>query len=100
MFCYKVHEIGEEKILAVADKEIVGKVLKEKAKEIFISPEFYSESEADGKKLAELSENATHINAFGNAVVELLVKNKIVDKSSVIKIAGVSHAQVYTVEEK
>ena len=98
MFSYKVHSIGDETILAVADSELVRKTLKEGGKKVFISPDFYEEKFSNAEGILALASRAKHINALGDKIVEVLVKGKIADKNSVIQICGVSHAQVYSVE--
>ncbi len=79
-------------MIAVCDKELLGKTLKNKDLDFFVNPRFYGEIEID-EKILELIVDVNDGNVIGNKIVELLLKNKVISKDSIIKIGKIKHAQ-------
>lgn len=102
MFCYKIHESGGMRILAIADKDAVGKKVMHKGVEISVEKDFYFERESSRKEILRIVKKFirgnSHINAIGNEIVQLLVKEKIVDEDSVVDLSGVKHVQIYSMD--
>jgi len=98
-FSYKLFEQGSDKLLAIADKDILGKTFSSGNINIEISKEFYHQEFCDEEKLMELIKKATIINAMGKQIIEFLVKHKMIKRTNVKKPAGVPHAQVYTIND-
>ena len=96
MFSYNLFDQGSDKLLAVCDDDIIGKTFTGKDVEITVS-DFYKGVKCESQKIVEIAKKSTIINAVGNKVVDLLIKNNLVDKSSVLNIGGVSHAQVVAI---
>jgi len=94
MFSYKVFRVPEEVLVAVCDREILGKKFGEM--EFEVSESFYGGGICGEEELREILKEATIINAVGNKIIDFLVKENIVDKEGIIKIGDVSHAQVFT----
>ena len=81
-------------LLAIADKDIVGKTFKSNDLEIFITKDFYHEDFCDDKKALELIKQATIVNAMGKNIIDLLVKEDFVKRENVLKPCGVPHVQI------
>lgn len=96
-FSYKLFREGNDTLLAICDAGIVGKRFGDGEIEIHISEDFYSEKECKDKEAVRLAKEATIINAVGNDIVSLLINEKIVSKSNVLRVGDVLHAQVVTV---
>ena len=96
MFSYRIFESGSDKMLAVCDKELLGKTFVEGDVEIVVSREFYGDKEA-GTDILKIARKSTIINAIGRNIVSLLIEEEIVDESSVISLGSVPHAQVVSV---
>ena len=92
MFYYKLHKTDFGTMIAVCDKELLGKTLKNKNLDFFVNPRFYGEIEID-EKILELIVDVNDGNVIGNKIVELLLKNKVISKDSIIKIGKINHAQ-------
>ncbi len=92
MFYYKIHKTDFGTLIAICDKELIGKTLKNKDLDFFVNPRFYGAEEID-EKVLELIKDVNDGNVIGNKIVELLMKNKIVSKRAVIKIGNIKHAQ-------
>jgi hypothetical protein len=92
MFYYKLHKTEFGTMIAICDKELSGKNLKNKNLDFFVNPRFYGEEEID-EKILELIKDSNDGNVIGNNIVELLLKNKIISRDSIIKIGKIKHAQ-------
>jgi uncharacterized protein len=93
-FVYRKHKNGADIILAVADKDIIGKKYEEGDLVLDVTREFYSGSEAAADEIVEFARKSDIINAVGNEIIKVLIDEDLVDKNMVLKIEGVSHAQV------
>ena len=94
MFSYKVHKTGSDTLLAVADSELIGKSFADKEKEITIDADFYEEGKADAGTVANLTQDASIINAIGKNIVNLLIDTGLVQSEDTVEVCGVPHAQV------
>jgi len=92
MFCYKLHKTNFGTLIAVCDKGLSGKTLKNKHIDFFINPRFYGEEELD-EGVLELIKNSNDGNVIGNRIVELLLNNEIISKKSITEIEDVKHVQ-------
>ncbi len=97
MFSYNLFRESGEKLLAVCDEEMLDKTFSGGNIEIAVS-DFYRGGRCGEKEIIDIAKKATIINATGNRIVNLLVKNKIVEISSVLDVGGVMHAQVVTIK--
>ena len=94
MFSYKIFQQQDEVLLAICDKEILDKDFSEGEMSINVSNDFYSDKECEKNEAVELIKNSTIINAVGNQIIDLLLNENIINKSNVIRIGDVKHAQV------
>ena len=96
MFSYKIFKTPNDTLVAVCDKDILGKKFENDV--VFeVSENFYGGDDCGEDELREILKNATIINAIGNKTIDFLVKEKLVNKKGIIKIGDVSHAQIVTV---
>ncbi|MBI2076169.1 MAG: DUF424 family protein [Candidatus Aenigmarchaeota archaeon] len=93
-FSYSVFKQGEEILLAVSDIDIVGKTFAEKDLQLDVSKEFYGSKSGDEKEVIKLLKTATIVNAVGNDIISLLIREDIIERKSAIEISGVPHAQI------
>ncbi|HNV01244.1 MAG TPA: DUF424 family protein [archaeon] len=91
----KKHEIDYQTILAVCDKEHLGKTYEEGNICFTVSEKFFGGQEINEKELKELFKNVNSINLFGNKCIKIAQKEGLITESSVIKIQGIKHAQIY-----
>ncbi len=90
----KVHESANERILAACDSEILGKKFSEGKLRLEVEPNFYNGSLTTLASLTEELPKATIVNLAGNNVVDFALENKFLEKSGVVEISGVKHAQI------
>lgn len=99
-FTAKIHGKDTPKeIIAVCDTDILGKTLVDREREIefTVSKDFYGSENFEWEEISESISNGRNVNLVGNEVVELAIKNNLVDPKSVIEIEGVKHAQIYSI---
>ena len=80
-------------LVAVCDKDLVGKVFKAGDIEVNISTHFYKGKLVGADAVSNALKSAFAGNFFGKKAVALAVKAGVVSKDGVKKIAGVPHAQ-------
>lgn len=91
---YKLHEGKYGMLLAVCDKDVCGKTLKDMKThlEFFVNPRFYRDQVGDGKKVKELLSQSVDANLVGKKAVQIGLDLGLIEKENIIKIAGVPHA--------
>ena len=95
MIYIKIHK-GNEIIVAICDKELIGKRFSEGKLCLNVKKDFYKGELMDKDKVKEILKNATNLNIVGKKAIGLALKEKIIDKTSILRIKGVPHAQVYS----
>jgi hypothetical protein len=96
-FSYKVHKNDTEVLLAVCDASLLNKNLEGDGFSFFVSKDFYHEGTCDENHIKRLIRDATIINAIGEDVISLMIKEKVIEGEKIIKIDGVPHAQVISI---
>ena len=95
----KLHGHEKSSILALCDRELIGKVLKDG--EIVLDlkdyASFYKGDEVGEAEATEAMKSATSLNLVGKKSVAVAVKLGLVGKEGVRKIKGVPHVQIYRV---
>ncbi|MBU1120789.1 DUF424 family protein, partial [Candidatus Micrarchaeota archaeon] len=94
---HKIHSISGQTILAVCDKELVGKSLKEKGVNFFVSPSFYKGELIGEEGLKKLLRESDSANLIGEKAVGIALREGIVLEEDVIRIKNVPHVQIYKV---
>lgn len=97
MFSYRVFR-DEDILLAISDKDVLGKRFEENELVLDVSESFYSENECDESKAVELIKDATIVNAVGEKIISLMVREKLIDGSKIIRIGGIPHAQIVAIK--
>ncbi|MDP7265896.1 MAG: DUF424 family protein [Candidatus Thermoplasmatota archaeon] len=93
-FCCRVHIHGNQRIVAICDRDIVGLTFREGKMNIFVDPGFYYEKEISKDELISLIRTADMMNMVGNRIVEFAVEQGFVDQDCVLLIQGIKHAQI------
>jgi hypothetical protein len=93
----KRHELDHRIILAVCDKEHVGKTFEDGQICFTASVKFYQGEEVSEKELEEMFKEADSINLFGNKCVDIAIKKGFASEKSVKLICGIKHTQAYTI---
>ncbi|MEM3556161.1 MAG: DUF424 family protein [Candidatus Micrarchaeia archaeon] len=95
----RVFEKKGERIVAVCDSELIGRVLREGELVLNLDKyaSFYQGSEADEKAVEDELKKATSINLVGEKAVGVAKRMKLVKESDVIRIQKVPHVQIYKI---
>ena len=91
----KIHQSGTEIIVAVCDKDLLGKKLKHGNVNVVISEGFYKGDIASEEQVIAALVNARTANLFGERTVACAIKCGAVDPECVVIISGVPHAQIF-----
>lgn len=91
----KKHELDYRLILAVCDKEHIGKTFEEGPVCFTATERFYAGEEVTPKQLEEMLKEAESINLVGNKCVDIAIKMGLVSEKGTLKIKGIKHAQIY-----
>ncbi len=87
-----IRRIGEEILVTVCDKELLGKEFREGELKLKVSESFYKGRSANVSDCLKAMREATIGNLVGS-IVEEAIKAGFVDPRNVLKIQGVAHAQ-------
>ena len=94
MIISKLHNQGNELVLAACDNELIGKTLTNHlGAEIYINPEFYNGEECTSEELQKLLKECSTANLFGAETIKAAGNNI----GKVIDCNGVPHAQVFKI---
>lgn len=97
MMYVKIHKSEGRGILAVCDEDILGKTFEENELQLKVSESFYNGEKKSEKEVIDLISNYDNINLAGKKTVGLAIDNNLIDESTVIKISGIPHVQIYTI---
>ena len=97
MLYVKIHKSEGSEVIAVCDKELLGKTLKEGDMEIKISEEFYKGEDMTEEEITALLKEARNVNLIGEKSIALGIKVGIISEENILKIEGVPHAQAYSI---
>jgi uncharacterized protein len=93
----KIHSAQGRTILAVCDKEHLGKEFEDGKIAFKASEKFYGNEKITKKEIIENTKIVNSINLFGNKCVEILENEGLIKENNVILIKGIKHAQIYRV---
>lgn len=88
-----------EFIVALCDKELVGKKLREGELNLHVNPRFYKGELVDEGAIDEAFKSATIANIVGKRAINLAIDKGLILKDNVITIDGIPHAQMILFQE-
>ncbi|HJH29046.1 MAG TPA: DUF424 family protein [Methanosarcinaceae archaeon] len=91
----KIHKSGSGIMVAVCDKDVLGKKLKHGNVNVMISEGFYKGDIVSEEQVIEALANAKTANLFGERTVACAIKCGAVDPEYAMIIDGVPHAQIF-----
>ena len=94
-----VHKKEGKTIIAVCDKDLIGKVLEEKGKQLDLNSNFYKGKELSIEEAGDLIRNADGVNLVGEESVKLGLTEGVISQENIVKIAGVPSAQAALIQE-
>ncbi|MCE4617450.1 MAG: DUF424 family protein [Desulfurococcales archaeon] len=96
LYYVKIHELhGHPKMLAVADKELIGKRVRRGDMEIFVDERFYADRVVGESELRSLMKTHEIIVLVGNESLRVAVEEHYTSEETALWIEGVPHVQIY-----
>lgn len=89
--------MGKDSVLAVCDRELLGKVLEEGKMRFKVEETFYKGELIDAEKLKQLLKEEGNINIVGERAVKVALGEGLISGNDVIRIKGVPHAQIFRI---
>ncbi|WP_340820722.1 DUF424 family protein [Methanolobus sp. WCC4] len=93
----KIHKSGDNVIIALCDRELIGRTLKEGNITVTISEDFYKGEIVSEEDAIDIISKASNVNIFGEKAVSCAIKCGAVNKDNVKLINEVAHAQVFRI---
>ena len=93
MVYMKIYEARGEKLIAICDEELIGRVFRDGSLVLRVDEEFYKGLLIPLSVAMERAEEATILNLVGENTVNAAIKKGLVHPDAVIRIAGIPHAQ-------
>jgi len=94
MFYLKVHDLPGEVLVAVCDKDLLGKRLCDGDLKLEVSDRFYGGDLVDEGAVFSALEKASIANIIGNVIVGKALERSLISCLGVIEVGGVKHAQI------
>ncbi len=89
-FYMKEHAVGSTKIIGACDRELLGKVIKDKTGlEINVVEKFYGGKLVDDEELLKSIRDAASVNLVGNRIVKTVLEKGFGTVDNAKKIGGV-----------
>lgn len=80
--------------MAICDKDILGKTLKEGHIVFHVREEFYKGSLVSLQEAMELIDQSTTVNMIGKKIVKEALTKGYIHPEAILKIDGIPHAQI------
>ncbi|MGB3907823.1 MAG: DUF424 family protein [Methanomethylovorans sp.] len=93
----KVHSSGSNVVVAICDREVLGKTLKEGNITVTVDDGFFCGEIVDAERIEEALKNATTANLFGEKCIQCAISCGMVNPEKVIYINGIPHAQIFQI---
>ena len=88
-----VHKSFGKRVVALCDKDILGKKVEEGSLQLDLTGNFYKGIECGEEEILEELSRDCFLNAVGKKTTDFCVKNGIVMKENILKISGIPHAE-------
>ncbi len=99
MILVKLHQNPEgQKILALCDKELLGKKFEQGDRQLDLTTDFYQGEEKTEAEIKELIKNVYIINLVGEESLNLIKKLNL-NPENIIRIQNIPHAEILLVRE-
>ncbi len=98
----KIHKGADgSKVIAVCDRNLLGKVYEDGGMRLNLDCEFYRGGEMkEDRLMSEIRKGPCHLNAAGEESVGFCIKKGLVDKENIIRIKDIPHAQAAIAPEQ
>jgi len=95
MYAVKVHQVGDETIVACCDADLLGRRLKDGELDLHVSERFYGGDIVDEDEMLKLLVRASSANILGDRAVASAASRGIIGSEGIMEVCGVKHAQLF-----
>lgn len=85
---------GKDILVAVCDKDLIGKTLRDGKIKLEVKKEFYGDQLTTPEEAAKALSEANTGNIVGKKSVKIAIEKNLVNPSAVIHIAGIPHVNI------
>ena len=98
MFIVKKHKTDSgQLLLAIVDKDLLGKQIEERNKILDLKSNFYQGEDMSSEEVIRLVEKAEYLNVVGQNILSLLNKLDLVDK--ILEISSIPYAHITLIKD-
>ena len=94
----RMHKKEGRTVVAVCDKELLGKLIEDGKRQLDLTSDFYKGVEMPRAELGDLVRNADGVNLVGKEAVQLGLDEGVIEKEQVMLVKGVPHAHAALVQ--
>jgi uncharacterized protein len=98
MISVKVYKQGDDLVIGACDEQLLGKKFRDGKLQIDVAKHFYDGERIDIKTLKKFLLDATIANLVGKETVKCALDLGLVDPKYILKIKGIPHAQIVTMQ--
>ena len=89
----KIHKLKDRNVVALCDKELIGKRFEQGKLQLDIIERFYKGDELPKNEIVKILKNCSNLNVVGKRSIKLALELGVISKDHIIKIKGVPHGQ-------
>lgn len=99
MILVKIHKKQDKTIIAVCDKDLLGKKFEDNNKQIDLTGDFYKGDIMDAIEVGDLIRNSDGINLVGEKAVALGLEEGVIDEKNILRVKGIPYAQALILQD-
>ncbi len=92
----KTHQFQDSQVVAICEEGLLGKKVSEGDLELNISERYYKGEKKSVEEIKEIMKTAKNLNVVGEEPIKLAIELGLIEEKDILTIAGVEHAQVFT----
>jgi len=96
MIYVKFHRAGLSMVVAICDRDLIGKTFSEGKMRLDVKESFYKGELMSKKEIKKILKTADNLNIVGKEAIKLALNENLIKKEHIITIKGVPHAQIYS----
>lgn len=93
----KIHQQLDQKVVAVCDSDVIGKVFSRNNLEVNISETFYKGDLVDLESAIKILEKTDNFNIAGKIIVDACITKGIISEHAIIKISDLPIAMKFKI---
>jgi len=86
-----------EKVLACAEKKLIGKTLSNGEISFVVSEKFYKGNEITERKLKKLLQEIGNVNLVGEKPVKIAMQLNLAEEKNILWIENIPHIQIFRI---